>query len=346
MRRFAAILLLGLAPWRSEAQATREAAAVTSLTIFAGTARGLYRSRDWGGSFELVAGRSPGDRLEGLGGVGCILPLGPQVLIGADSGVYHSPDFGETWKRVATSGPCEALLGSRYPLADRTLFLGTPAGLLRSVPDLFLPEDTARDFAATPIAEARVARLDWPGPKLFVATSKGLFVSSDAATKLVPVGVDGPAPLPAGEVTALVVSAFFSADPALVVAVDGAGVFRSSDAGARWSHAGLAGRRVNDLIWLGPFLYAATDLGVFRTEDLGRNWVALNDGLERRAATRLLFPLAPASGADAFLGTDRGVFWTGDGGLHWRALGGSLAGEAIRVLATFPQPDPVQKKRR
>ncbi len=346
MKRFAAILLLFLAAGSHAQAPAREAAAITSLTIFAGTARGLYKSRDWGTSFEPVVGRTPGDRLDSLGGVGCLLPLGPQVLMGADSGVYHSPDFGETWKRVAESGPCEALLGSRYPLADRTLFLGTGAGLLRSVPDLFLPEETSRAFAPTPIGDAKVVRVEWPGPLLFVATSKGLFVSSDAATTVSQVGVDGAAPLPAGEVTALAVSAFFSVDPALVVAVGTQGVFRSGDGGKRWSQAGLAGRRVTDFFWLGPFLYAANDAGVFRTEDLGRNWVALSEGLQGRAATRLLFPLAPTSGAEAFLGTDRGIFWTGDGGLHWRSLGGSLAGDAIRVLATFPQPDPIQKKRR
>ncbi len=323
----------------------RETSVVTTLMIFAGTGRGLFRSRDWGSSFEPVVGRSPGDRLERTGGVGCIVPVGPPVLLGADSGLYYSPDFGETWKRLAESGPCEALLGSRYPLADPSVFLGTPVGLLRSVQDPFLPADAPRVFAGTGV-EGRVFRIDWPGPELFVATSQGLYVSRDAATSVARVGIDGPAPLPEGEVTALAVSVFFAVDPALVVAVGGLGLFRSGDGGGRWAPAGLAGRRVNELTWLGPFLYAATDAGLFRTEDLGRNWVGLNDGLEGRAATRLLFPLAPASGAEAFLGTDRGIFWTGDGGLHWRGLGGSLSGDRIQVLATFPAPDPVRKKRR
>lgn len=341
----AALLLLAPPPAPAQVPA-RDTSVVTTLTLFAGTTRGLFRSRDWGESFELVVGRSPGDPLDRLGPVGCILPQGPPVLVGADSGVYYSPDFGETWKRLAESGPCQTLLGSRYPLADRTLFLGTPAGLLRSSPEIFTPEEAPRVFAPTAVAAGRVARVEWPGPQLFVATSLGLFVSSDAGATAAPVGRDAVAALPEGEVTALAVSAFFAADPALVVAVGTLGVFGSGDGGRRWSAAGLAGRRVNDLVWLGPFLYAATDRGLFRTEDLGRNWVALDAGIEGRAATRLLFPLAPASGAEAFLGTDRGIYWTGDGGLHWRSLAPNLAGETIRVLATFPPPDPVQKKRR
>jgi len=322
----------------------RETTVVTSLTIFAGTARGLFRSRDWGTSFHRVLGGDADAPLERVGAVGCLLPVGPQVVVGAETGVYYSSDFGETWKRVSDAGPCTALLGSRYPLADRMLFLGTPGGLLRSALDPYAQEDSPRTFAATPIATGRVARIEWPGPLLFVATAEGLFVSPDSAASAARVGTDPKASLPAGEVTALVVSAFFAADPAMVVAVGTEGVFRTADGGRRWSHAGLRGRRVHELIWFGPFLYAATDSGLFRTEDLGNNWTPLGDGLAGREARRLLFPLAPASGAEAFLGTDHGIYWTGDGGLNWRALPGLLASEPILALATFPAPDAVRKK--
>jgi photosystem II stability/assembly factor-like uncharacterized protein len=323
----------------------RDASAVTNLTIFAGTARGLFRSRNWGASFERVLGLDGGVSLDRVGAVSCLLPIGPQVLLGAETGVYFSPDFGETWTRVAETGSCTALLGSRYPLADRTLFLGTPAGLLRSTLDGYAPEAAPRAFAPTPI-QGGVAGIEWPGPQLVVATSGGLFVSPDAASTADRVGTDPAAPLPPGEVTALVVSAFFSADPAMVVAVGSEGVFRTPDGGRRWSHAGLRGRRVHQLTWLGPFLYAATDAGLFRTEDLGSSWTPLVEGAKGRAARRLLFPLAPASGAEAFLATDRGIYWSGDGGLNWRALQGLLAEEPILSLATFPPPDPVRKKER
>lgn len=345
MRRAAALVAAAILAGPSSAQTpSREASAITSLTIFAGTAQGLYRSRDWGTSFERVLGRGAGASLDRVGAVRCLLPVGPQVVLGADSGVYYSADFGETWKRVSESGPCTALLGSRYPLADRTLFLGTPDGLLRSPLEIYAPEDAARTFMPTPVKAGRVTRIEWPGPQLFVATSGGLFISSDALVTAARVGTDPAAPLPDGEVTALVVSAFFAIDPALVVAVGAEGLFRSADGGRRWSQAGLHGRRVYDLVWLGPFLYASTDAGLFRTEDLGRNWTPLAEGLKDREARRLLFPLAPASGAEAFLGTDRGIYWTGDGGLNWRALGGLLADREILALATFPAADPVRKR--
>ncbi|HET7291953.1 MAG TPA: hypothetical protein VFM88_05990 [Vicinamibacteria bacterium] len=345
MTRAAAIVTaaaLAAGPARAQAP-SRQAPVVTSLTLFAGTAQGLYRSRDWGASFERVAGQRAGGSLESVGAVACILPVGPQVVLGSASGVYYSTDFGETWKRVAESGPCTALIGSRYPLADRTLFLGTPQGLQRAPLDLYAPEDMPRAFLPTPVP-GRVARIEWPGPQLLVATSSGLYLSEDSGSTAGRVGTDPTAPLPAGDVTALVVSAFFAVDPALVVGVGSEGVFRSADGGRRFAHAGLRGRRVHDLVWLGPFLYASTDAGLFRTEDLGRSWTLLAEGMRDREARRLLFPLAPASGAEAFLGTDRGIYWTGDGGLNWRALGGALAEQEILALATFPQPDPVRRR--
>lgn len=337
-----ALLLVTAGP-SALAQATGDAG-VSSLTIFAGTPSGLWRSRDWGTNWERVLGGAGGVSLGKVGPVRCIVPLAPQVYLAADSGVYISGDFGETWRRIAEPAPCNALLASRYPQADSTLFLATASGLFRSRMDLLQrPEDTPRSFEPTPLGDAPVFRVEWPGPALIAATGKGVFVSNDSGAAFTPAS-DG---LPAGEVRALAVSAFYAVDPALFAAVASAGVFRSGDGGRSWTSAGLAGRRVNDLVWLGPLLYATTDSGVYRTDDLGKTWTELREGVGGRA-TRLIFPLAPASGAEAFLGTDHGVFWTGDGGLYWRSTGNVLLNEEILALATFPPPDrsrlPKRKK--
>ena len=134
---------------------------------------------------------------------------------------------------------------------------------------------------------------------------------------------------------------FFAAGPVLFAGVGHMGVFRSSDGGATWSLAGLAGQHVGDLVWLGPFLYAATDGGVQRSEDLGRTWLALGQGLEERAVRRLLFPLAPDSGAEVFAATDQGVWRSADGGQHWQRSG--LANRQVLSLGTFPPPEPARR---
>lgn len=303
-------------------------AVITSLTLFAGSAQGLHRSRDWGGTWERAEGRG----LDEVGTVRAILPIGPRVYLGGDGGLYVSDDFGLNWTRPYSATPVLAICASRYPQADPTLFIGTPGGLLRS-------SDAGQSFGPTAFPPVRVERIEWPGPDLVLATARGVLVSKDAGASFTGPGGG----LPGAQVLSLALSSFYAVDPVLYAGLAG-GALRSSDAGQTWVAAGLDGRSVNDLVWLGPLLYAATEAGLLRSEDLGKTWSAYGEGTAGRAATRILFPLAPAAGAEVFLGTDRGVYWSGDGGLHWRASG--LQGDAITALATFPQPDPVQKKRR
>ncbi len=323
----------------------KDAGSVSSLTLFAGTASGLWRSNDWGTTWLRVKGKGTGESLASIGAVSCLAPLGPQVYVGAASGIYLSLDFGETWRRVSQLSGCTVLLPSRFPVADPTLFVATRDGLLRSGLDRFeKPEDSARLFGLTALREAEVSDLAWPGPALIAATSQGVQVSLDAGLRFeVMRGA-----LPEGKVTALAVSSYYASDPALFVAVGTAGVFRSADGGEHWSAAGLVGSTVHQLVWLGPQLYAATDAGLLRSDDLGASWSELNQGLEGRSGQRLLFPLAPDSGAQAFLATDRGLFWTGDGGQNWSLSGEALRGETVLTVGTFPPPERavnVKKKR-
>lgn len=291
---------------------------VTSLTLFAGSPAGLWRSRDWGGTWELAR----------PGAIHTILPTGPRVVAGGQGGVLVSEDFGQSWTDMALESAVFAILPSRYPLSDPTVFAGTASGLLKS-------DDSGKTFRPTTLVGTSVNRLDWPGPALVLATGRGVLVSSDAASTFTGPG-EG---LPPGEARALALSSFFAVDPVLFAGVADQGVFRSSNGGRSWAAAGLASHTVNDLVWLGPILYAATDQGLFRSEDAGKSWSPLGEGIQGRAALRLMFPLAPSSGAEAFLGTDQGVFRTMDGGLHWMKSG--LAAERVLCLATFPPPAPV-----
>jgi photosystem II stability/assembly factor-like uncharacterized protein len=328
-RRAAAALLLGGATLAA-AQSRDRPAVVTTLTLFAGTDSGLYRSQNWGLDWTELKG--PG--LEGLGAVRQVLPIGPRVYVGGEGGLFVSDDFGETWKRALAGTTVLSVLASRYPTADPTLFVGTREGLVRS-------PDAGSSFRAAGHRGTAVNRLEWPGPALVMGTSKGVAVSNDGGGTYDPPGSG----LPPGDVLALAISSYFAIDPVLFAAIEGKGVHRSPDGGRSWLAAGLEGETVRDLVWLGPFLYAAGEGGVRRTEDLGRNWTTLNEGLKGGTTYRLLFPLAPAAGAEAFLATEDGVYHTPDGGLHWN--GPTLKGRRVLSLATFPPPleDPHGKRR-
>jgi photosystem II stability/assembly factor-like uncharacterized protein len=320
--RAAGAAALSLAAAAALAQGRPEAV-VTTLTLFAGTSSGLYWSRNWGADWER--------RDEGA--TQAILPLGPRVLAGGSNGLIVSEDFGQKWQRIEAGASVLAVLISRYPQSDPTMFVGTPAGLLKS-------EDNGRTFKPTPLKDTPVHRLEWPGPALVIATGRGVAISTDGAATFLP----APTGLPEASVRALALSSYFVMDPVMFAGVAGGGVFRSSDGGKTFTPSGLAEAGVNDLVWLGPLLYAATDQGIFRSQDAGATWQPLGKGLEGRAALRLMFPLAPAAGLEAFVGTDRGVFHTMDGGETWRPSG--LGEERVLALATFPPPEPPPATRR
>jgi len=305
---------------------------VTSLTLFAGTAEGLWRSTNWAGSWEKVAGRMAGVRLNALGGVRAVSPLINEVWVAGDGGLYYSDDFGDTWAPLSLVRDVRALVLSRWPAADPTVFVGTGTGLLRS-------RDGGRTFGPTALPDGAVHRLEWPGGAVVVACDRGLLITRDEGRRF-----EGPGRgLPEGPVRAVAVSSFFLVDPVLFAAPSSGGVFRSSDGGATWAASGLAGEVVGDLVWLGPFLYAAGERGFYRSQDAGASWTRLAESPGR--PTRLMFPLAPAAGLEAFLATDRGLFRTADAGEHWSPAG--FAGQEVLTVATFPPPeDPPGKKRR
>ena len=313
--------------------AQQSAPIATTLTIFAGADSGLWRSSDWGHRWERVLGQGQDPVLRDIGAVRSILALGPQVYIGSDSGLFVSDDFGLTWRASGLTVPVSAVLPSRYPAADPTLFAATSKGLLRST-------DGAKTFASTALRDSWVHRLEWPGPALVAATARGVLVSEDSAAT-----VTGPGRgLPPGDARAMALSSFFAVDPVLFAGVGATGVHRSSDGGKTWTPSGLDGHTVTDLVWLGPFLYAASERGLFRSDDAGKSWTPFGSGLGDAVPSRILFPLAPDSGAEVFLATASGVYRSADGGTQWTKSG--MDGERVLVLGTFPPPERANKKRR
>jgi photosystem II stability/assembly factor-like uncharacterized protein len=262
-------------------------------------------------------------RLDGLGAARVVVPIGPQVWVAGDGGLFLSHDFGATWTPVSLTKDILSLLLSRWPQADPTVFAGTANGLLRS-------RDAGRTFSPTALESGSVLRMEWPGPALVIAGEPGLLVSTDEGETF-----QGPGQgLPEGGVKAMALSSFFAVDPVLFAAPAAGGVFRSSDGGASWVPTALAHEVVGDLLWLGPFLYAAGEEGFHRSDDAGKSWTRLSKSPGR--PHRLIFPLAPAAGLEAFLATDRGVFHTSDTGQTWELSG--FKGEEVLTVATFPPP--------
>lgn len=107
----------------------------------------------------------------------------------------------------------------------------------------------------------------------------------------------------------------------------GAGVFRSTDGGARWEHAGLAGADVRAVGVDGEGrVYAGAsgfEGGIFRSDDAGATWTLVLPPLNRRdfIVTGLSFWKS-----DVYLTTHADDAWHGvSGGEQWSFLGGLYA---------------------
>jgi photosystem II stability/assembly factor-like uncharacterized protein len=303
----------------------------TTLALYAGTPGGLRRTTDWGGSWHTMTG-GVGDSLKEIGSVRALQAIGPTVYVGGEGGSYFSTDFGDTWKRLPIEVPALTILQARYFDAEPVILVGTSQGLARST-------DGGTTFHSTGIRGTRVSRLEWPGPDMFAATGKGVLRSTDGGTTF----SEPKSGLPEGEATALAVSTFFTMDPVVYAGIAGEGLFRSADAGRTWRPAGLAGRTVTDIAWLGPILWAVTDDGLRRSDDGARSWQPVGASLRGRTLGRLVFPQGDQSSAEFFVTTDNGVYRTADGGETWSTAG--LQGEQVLTLATFP-PNVRSKRRK
>jgi len=140
-----------------------------------------------------------------------------------------------------------------------------------------------------------------------------------------------------GTIKALAIS---PQNPDLIYAATLNGVFKSTDAGMRWTHlvqGQLQYQEINALA-IDPSddgtVYAGGEEGLFRTIDAGRYWVQLENGLTNDFVLSLaIHPLEPAI---LYMGAQDGLFKSIDHGNHWAPADHGLPGVSVWSLAIHP----------
>ena len=173
----------------------------------------------------------------------------------------------------------------------------------------------------------------------------GVYKSEDAGLtwRLVSTG------LPSEDVKAL---AFSRDDPPILYAAVGNNVFVTADGGANWSqqaqdvseYGGFEQIRVAP--GNGKVLYGVAVIeGVFRSDDGGQNWLAVNEGLPKDSNGSLnvqSLAIDPTDTNVIYLGTGwsgsngNGVFKSTDGGTTWMAANRGMIDYSITALAVDP----------
>ncbi len=208
---------------------------------------------------------------------------------------------------------------------------GIPAAvvLLALLQLLFAPLELAAAWESHPeFEEQAVTVLYSIGDVLFAGVrEEGLLRSTNGGLSWSAVNTGLPASFSPAALTA--------SDNFLFVAGFNAALFRTIDLGTVWLPAGtgLEGRVVYDLASFDGQLFAASDAGVYRSDDDGRSWTAHSDGL---GTTTVITALDSSADIFAAASGTRGVFLQNAEGSAWERRVQGLRSTNVLALVLHP----------
>jgi photosystem II stability/assembly factor-like uncharacterized protein len=252
-------------------------------TVYAGTFHGgVFRSKDSGASWQTI-----NDGLKRLE-IKALLVRDGTVYAGTGDGVYRLSPSDNRWS-VLTGGLDDTLVHAIAIASDHTVYVGTSGkGLFRfksqdpSRPNWQRLSEGLKDHEGLIENFIRVLAVD-RDQALYAGTfDGGVFRSTDGGEHWRPIS----RALPNDSIRGIVAT-----DKGLFVAT-GRGVFHRPPDAAKWQPAsrGMTELSVQVLIPAADgALYAGTSAGVFRSDDEGRNWIGVNDGLEGGSVSPFTF---------------------------------------------------------
>jgi photosystem II stability/assembly factor-like uncharacterized protein len=167
---------------------------------------------------------------------------------------------------------------------------------------------------------------------VYLGTTRGLFKSSDAGKKWMPIndGLPGIVPITGLAIGSINTSVLLAGTGAVV----GYSVYRSTDGGATWnaSTQGVAQIPVYSLT-IDPhnenIAYAATNKGCYKSTDGGVSWTSI-----LAIISTSFVVVDPSNSSRLFAGNAFGCYRSADGGQHWQLV--DLALTTVAAIAIDP----------
>ncbi len=282
-----------------------------SSTVYAASARGLFKSVDAGATWRPTGAGLNRHSLLAL----AIDPRATSHLYATTDtgGVFRSDDGGEHWSE-ANEG-----IGARYvgaiavdPHHAGSVYAGAEAGRVFHSTDAGA---TWKELASpTSRVGVTVVAVDPITPGLlYVGTnSEGVYWTNDDGVKW---------SRPSGRMShGTVWNLMFDRSPGSLFAGTHDGFFRSANAGANWSPSNRGLRSWNVLALAADpsapgTVYAGTAAAIYKSADAGQSWTELQANLYVSAIA--VDPRAPST---LYAATHLGVIKSTDGGARWTAL--------------------------
>ena len=288
--------------------------ATSSDWLFAGTEYGVFRSTNNATGWDSVN--------TGLTthAVWCLARNAANVLFAGTylGGVFRTTNNGDSWQQAGLTGKvveCLSVASNGHVLA------ATLEGIFRSTDDGLTWQSINAGVTNMSIISIAAGQ---SGVAFAGTFGSGVFRSLDN-----------------GNTWAQVVSGMWN-PTANYVAVDlnnylyagldyGGGVVRSADDGETWETMGLQGVGISCLaVRSSEVLYAANDLGVYKTSNHGETWALASVW---QGSDRDIGGIASNSNGHVFVARDSTVYRSIDGGTTWMSLLAGLPGSTILDIA-------------
>jgi photosystem II stability/assembly factor-like uncharacterized protein len=308
-------------------------------TLYAAASSGLFRSVN-GGAYWVYAGAGPNRR--GANSL-AVDPLHPRTVYAAQDGIYKSLDGGATWTKKAAFQANKVIIsvrgsGAVYAIAPQRIYKSTNGGgtwtpLTRGLP---LPSRPLQ-LVVDPVDPNRLyAVLMGLNSHVY-----GVFKSADGGLSW----KHADQGLPANQ--AIGALAIDPGTPKILYAgTNDNRVFKSRDGGALWHPTEAPVPQPISALWIDPahgnVVFAATVIGLFRSENGGGTWMDISRSLPAGAVVRVLtfLPGSPRRILAAVLTYARaergGVLASLDEGSSWTLRSKGLSALDVTSVAVAP----------
>ncbi|RMF92981.1 MAG: hypothetical protein D6736_02555, partial [Nitrospinota bacterium] len=304
----------------------------SDTTLFVGVESFILKSIDGGESWRLSLRLSQEPLLISLAmspsyPFDSTIFLGVGDLEGTFNEIYYSPDGGDSWAQQSWDGRMPIFriaLSPNYPL-DRTVFVASRYAILKTNDDgvswqpAFIV-DSSRYIRTVAVSPAFA--LD---ETVFAGIfGGGVLHSEDGGFFWEPRNTN----LTSLQVNSIQLSPEYLSDGVVFVSTLGQ-VFKSTDWGATWTSVLKVQGGTYVALAISPSysqdqaVFAAIGhAGVFKSEDGGTSWIAINKGLDSKNFGLKSIAVSPAYDQDTTLlaGTTEGIYRSDNGGRSWKQV--------------------------